>query len=638
LKSIDKKINMEVTRLFDILEHLRENYLKEDILARKENGVWIKYSTHEYIELVDNFSLGLLTLGFSKGDKIASISNNRPEWNIADMGMNQIGVIHVPIYPTISAEEHIFILNHSETKAVMLGNKSQIPKLIPLFGKAQNINYIFTFDEIQGLQSWTEIVELGKKEKNNFQNKLDECKKSISPSDIATIIYTSGTTGQSKGVMLSHNNIIQNFMPVVNLLLLNHTHRVLSFLPLCHVYERTVNYLHQYKGISIYYAESMTTIIDNLKELKINGFNTVPRLLERLHEAFLTKGKDLSGIKKIIYFWAMRLANKFEIERKRSWWYNFKLKIADKLIYTKWREALGGSICFIGCGGAALQPRLARLFMAAGFPIQEGYGLTETSPLITINHNKAPNIRFGSVGVKLENVEIKIADDGEILCKGPSVMIGYYKDEALTKSVFDDEGWFHTGDIGMIEDGRFLKITDRKKEMFKTSGGKYIAPQAIENKLKESFLISQAMVIGSNEKFASALISPNFDLLHSWCARKKIHFRDNRDLIQIPRVQERMQQEIDEVNKTLAEHEKIKRIRLVTEEWTQNTGELSPTLKLKRKVLNQKYKEIIDEIYGRNREEQPTKKNGLSLFYSKQIIRTLNKVKNIILPPNKSDN
>lgn len=588
-----------VRRTFDLLQRYKAYYShKTDVLAGKQNGSWIKYSSQDYIEKANLVSYGLLALGFRKGDRIATVSNNRPEWNFMDMGMAQIGVIHVPIYPTISSDDYMYIFCNAAPRMLLISDKMLYEKLRPVAEKSMCISSIYTFTKIEGVNNWLDIVELGKENADKYYGELEEIKTSIQPDDVATIIYTSGTTGIPKGVMLSHTNLVSNFLATVKKHTLGPEHRALSFLPICHIYERTLNYHYQYKGISIYYAENMGTILDNMKEVKPNIFVTVPRLLERIYGGIIGKGKDLSFMKKMIFFWAVNIGLRYERDHKNGKFYDFKLNLASKLIFSKWREALGGEVKYIACGGAALQPRLARLFSAAGLELLEGYGLTETSPVIAVNDPVKNMIRIGTVGPILEGVTVKIAEDGEILCKGPNVMLGYYKAPDLTAQVIDEEGWFHTGDVGILEDGIFLKITDRKKEIFKLSSGKYIAPQVIENKFKESFFIEQIMVIGENEKFASAIISPNFNFLHNWCSRHGVSFRDNSELINNPVVFERYQKEINQMNKTLGKTEHIKRFRLVTEEWSPLTGELSPTLKLKRKFLFDKYKTIIDEIYS----------------------------------------
>ena len=592
---------MQVTRTFDILTAFKKKWPgKQDALASKQNGEWRRYSISEYTEMVSLFSYGLLSMGFKKGDKIATISNNRPEWNFADMGMSSVGVVHVPIYPTISDEEFKYILTHSDARMLIVSDKSLYTRLKPISESISSLEKLYTFNQIEEVPNYNEIIDLGKQNSEKYKEELKTISEGIDPNDMVSIIYTSGTTGVSKGVMLSHDNIISNVRAVDPRFNITSNFRVLSFLPLCHIYERMVNYIYQYKGVSIYYAENMGTIADNLKELKINIFVTVPRLLERVYDKIIGKGKDLKGIKKMIFFWAVSLGLKYQ-DTGNSWWYNFRLNIARKLIFSKWQQALGGDIRFIMTGGAALQVRLARIFWAANIPVLEGYGLTETSPVLAVNYFEEPdNIRFGTVGRPLDNVEIKIAEDGEILAKGPNIMLGYYKEPEQTSDVIDQDGWFHTGDIGKIVDDKFLKITDRKKEIFKTSSGKYIAPQVIENKLKESLFIDQAMVVGENEKFVSALISPNFEFLHNWCSIHKVNFRDNSELIRIPEVAARYQKEVNKINKTLGATEQIKRFRLVHEEWSPLTGELSPTLKLRRSIIYKKYDHLMQEIFRYN--------------------------------------
>lgn len=588
---------MDVTRIFDLLNRYQDFYIKDDVLAGKKNGEWIKFSTRDYVNYSNYFSYGLLAMGFMKGDKIATVSNNRPEWNFADIGMMQAGIVHVPVYPTISVDEYKHILGHSDVKGIIISDKALYAKLKDLVAAIPSIQFVYTFNEIDGVKNWMEIIETGKNEENTWKEKLNEIRQNIKPDDIATLIYTSGTTGSSKGVMLSHKNIVTNFVATSHIQPLDHTHKVLSFLPLCHIYERMMNYHFQYKGISIYYAENLGTIADNLKEIKADGFNTVPRLLEKVYDKIVAKGKDHPGLKKQIFFWALNLGLRYELNGANGAWYEFQRKLADKLVFSKWREAFGGQVKIIVSGGSALQPRLARLFWAAQMRVMEGYGLTETAPVLAVNHAVYPNVRFGTVGPVLEGVTLKIADDGEILAKGPNLMLGYYKDPDYTSQVIDSEGWFHTGDIGVMEDGRFLKITDRKKEIFKLSAGKYIAPQLIENKFKESNFIEQIMVVGENEKFASAIIAPNFNHLHFWASKHKIHYRDNCDLVKQAEIISRMQKEVDKINKSLGEHEKIKRFRMVCDEWSPQSGELSPTLKLRRALLYEKYDAILREIY-----------------------------------------
>jgi len=590
---------MTVTRTFDILERYKEKFIKDDALAVKRNGIWEKFTTAQYIDEVNSFSCGLLAFGFKKGDKIATVSNNRPEWNFVDMGMSQIGVVHVPIYPTISNEDYLHILKHSESRIMLVSDADFYNKVKPLVDATPNIEGLYTFDQVEGIPNWSEISKLGKEKMAVLLPELTKRKAEIEPNDLMTIIYTSGTTGVPKGVMLSHYNVICNMIECLPILPIGHKERALSFLPLCHVLERMVNYIYQHEGVSIYYAESLQTVGENCREINPHCIVAVPRIIEKVYDRIISKGKDLHGIKRRLFFWAVELGLRYK-ESGNSAWYNIQRSIANKLIYVKWREALGGNLKLIVSGGAALQQRLARVFWAAGIPIQEGYGLTETSPVISVNYNYIPKMKFGSVGPVLNNVQVKIAEDGEILFKGPNLMLGYYKAPEKTKEVIDDEGWFHTGDIGELDSENFLKITDRKKEIFKLSTGKYVAPQPIENQLKESYFIEQAMVIGDGKNLTGALISPNFEFLHDWCSRYKIHYRDNVELIENPQVVARYQREIDKVNERLGQIEKIKKFQLVCEQWSTETGELSPTLKLRRKFVMDKYKHRILQVYPEN--------------------------------------
>lgn len=589
---------MVVSRIFDLVDNYIEKYPnKTDVFAGKENKVWRKVSTSEFKLKVDLISSGLIELGLKSGDKVATISNSRPEWNLTDHAILQAGMIHVPIYPTLSLDDYKYILEHSEISCVFISDKLLIQKLKPLIINIPKIQFIYTYNEVDGEKNFKEIIDLGSSNIEKNRAKIEDIKKSISENDLATIIYTSGTTGVPKGVMLSHKNIVTNFASTSFIQPLNHNHRALSFLPLCHVYERVLNYQYQYLGISIYYAENMGTIADNIKEVKPHCFSTVPRLLERIYDKIISAGKDLTGFKKKLFFWALDLAHAYELKRANGIIYSFKLSIARKLIFSKWKEGLGGNTQLIVSGGAALQVRLAKVFWASGMKVIEGYGLTETSPIISVNHLHAPNVKFGTVGPIISDVIVKIAKDGEILCKGPNVMMGYYKDSEATKEIIDSDGFLHTGDIGTLIDDKFLKITDRKKEIFKSSSGKYIAPQIIENKLKESDVIEQCIVIGENQKFASAIISPNFNFLHFWAAKHKIHYADNRDLANNPKVIERIQREVNCFNKSLALHEQVKRIRVVGEEWSVQSGELSQTLKLRRKFIQEKYADSVKSIY-----------------------------------------
>ena len=601
---------MEITRLFDLLEQGKSIYGNRPALACKQNGKWIEYTITDYIENANYVSFGLLAMGLTKGDKVATISNNRPEWNFVDMGVSQAGMVHVPIYPTISNEEYAHILDHSESKMVFVSDKQLYESIKPIAGKIPAILGVYIFNDVEGIPTWMEVVTKGKQNAEGMASKLSVIKPNVQPDDLVSIIYTSGTTGLSKGVMLSHRNFLSNVEASSQLFPLGPGDVSLSFLPLSHVYERMVSYYYQFKGISIYYAESMGTIADNLRELSPTVFVAVPRVIEKTYDKIIAKGKDLTGIKKQLFFWAVNLGYRYK-EQGNGFFYNLQLKVARRLIFSKWKAALGGKVKFIISGGAALQPRLARVFFAAGVPIYEGYGLTETSPVIAANQPVDPDcIMFGSVGPVIKNIEVKIDDDGEILMKGPSQMLGYYKSPEQTAEAIDADGWFHTGDIGKFEQGKFLVITDRKKEMFKLSNGKYIAPQVIENKLKESFFVEQAMVVGENEKFVSAIISPNFSFVHDWCSRHKIHYENNIELIKIPEVIARFQKEINTLNNQLGSHEKIKRIRLVSEQWTPQTGELSPTLKLRRRVIYDRYESILEEIYGHSKNQEARGVNG----------------------------
>ena len=586
-----------ITRVFDLLTNLKENYKKDVIIGTKKKGKWITYSTEEFYKLTQYFSSGLLELGFRQGDKIATITTNTPEWNIIDMALAQLGIIHIPIYPNLSKDEYNYIINHSESVAAFVFDQKHYNILSEI---AENIeplkNHIYGFSQIEGVKCWKEILELGEKSFEKNKNIIEQIKSQIKEDDLLTIIYTSGTTGVPKGVMLTHKNILSNAKATAKIHPLNYKHKVVSFLPLCHVYERMLNYLYLLKGMTIYYIGNLSEIAKQIKEIKPDSFNTVPRVLEIFYDKIIATGKDLEGFKKKLFFWAIELGFKYDIY-DIDWKYKLKLQIARKLVYKKVREALGGNLKMIVSGGSALQVNLQRLFWALGIKVIEGYGLTETSPVLTVNRLEAPDIKFGTVGLPLEGVTVKLAEDGEILAKGPNIMQGYYKNEEATKEVIDEDGWFHTGDAGIFVDGRFLKINGRKKEIFKLSSGKYIAPQLIENKLKSSPLIEQAIVIGENKKFASAIISPNFDYLHFYASKHKIHFNNNKELVEHPQVIKRFQKEINEINKQLAQHENIKRFRVVPDMWSSMTGELTATLKLKRNYLHKKYEHIMNEIY-----------------------------------------
>jgi len=633
---------MALSRIFDILDQYKTKYAGlEDALVYKNKGNWIKFSATDYIKYSRFFAMGLLNMGFKKGDKIATISNNMPHWNILDMGMSMIGVVHVPIYPTISSEQHEYILKHSDSRIVIVSDKLLYRRVKPIAEKLESLENIYTLNDIKDASNWVEIIHQGRENAETLSSELEKIKADIHPDDLFTLIYTSGTTGDPKGVMLSHRNLLSNAMGTSKILPLNHGERVLSFLPLCHVYERMMNYNFQIKGISIYYAEGLGNIVNNLQEVKPHGFNSVPRLLEKFYDKIIAKGKDLPKLTKSIFFWSVRLGEKYDVADRNNLWYRIRLSIARLLVFRKWQAVFGVNIRCVVSGGSSLQKRLARLFWAAGIYVIEGYGMSETSPVIAVNHYRGKNCRIGTVGPALEGTEMQISDEGEILARGPHVMLGYYKDPESTKAVIDENGWMHTGDVGQIIDDKFLQITDRKKEIFKTSAGKYIAPQVIENKFKESVLIEQLMVVGENEKFASAIISPNFNHLHHYANKYKIHYRDNQELIEKKEILNRIQKEVSEVNKNLGEHEKIKRFRLVCEEWSPQSGELSPTLKLKRKVIMQKYDALLREIYGYPIEEEKGSDKVKALLDAKKITNGLGKLiprTRFRNPENNSDN
>ena len=593
---------MEPTRIFDLLERYMLHFAdKKDALAAKINGKWSYFSAKQYNEISHYFAYGLLELGFNKGDKIITITNNRPEWNFVDMGMSMIGVIHVPVFTSMGCDEYRYVFEHSEAQMVIISDEKLYGNIKPVCDEVKTIEHVFTFNEIEDVPNWNEIIEKGKNCNDSIIHKTETLQASVLPDDPASLIYTSGTTGRAKGVLLSHRNLVQNFLAAARVFRLTPGDKYLSILPLCHVGGRMGNYQTQYSGTSIYYAESMGTIADNLREIKASGFDAVPRILEKVYDNVIAKGKTLKGMKKKIFFWAVELGLKYKPFGQKSWVYYMKLRIADKLIFSKWREALGGKVRLVGCGGASLQARHERIFWAAGLKILNMYGLTETSPVITINRQEPPLCRLGSVGALIDGVEIKIADDGEILCRGHNVMLGYFKDKELTSQAIDEEGWFHTGDVGYIEDGTFLMVTDRKKDIFKLSNGKFIAPQIIENKLKESPFIDQVMVTGEHQKFASALLVPNFNYLKNWCIANGLYNDEEiNEMIRLPGVHQVFSEEIKRLNTTLSEFEKILRFRLVPDEWSPLSGELSASLKLKRQVIENKYREMIGKIYRKN--------------------------------------
>ncbi|MQP24261.1 AMP-binding protein [Flavobacterium sp. LMO8] len=587
-----------ITRLFDFPYYQLEKYNLKDALVTKYDGEWIKTSTQEYLDKANAISRGLLRLGVNKNDKIAIISsNNRTEWHITDIGVLQTGAQTVPMYPTISAEDYEYILNHSESQYVFVSDDEVYEKLQSIKANVPSLKEVYSYNDIAGCKSWKEIIELGADAAN--QDVVEDRKNQVLTTDLATIIYTSGTTGRPKGVMLTHQNIVSDvLMSAPRVPLRAGDTRALSFLPICHIFERMLTYLYQYYGISIYFAESIEKISDNLKEVKPHVMSVVPRLLEKVYDKIYAKGADLTGIKKALFFWALNLGMDYKPYKQNGAFYEFKLKIARKLIFSKWQEGLGGELELLVSGSAALQSRLTKVFCAANIPVMEGYGLTETSPVISVNDMRNGGFRVGSVGKVLDGVEVKIAEDGEILCKGPNVMMGYYKDETQTAEVLKD-GYFHTGDIGEIDSDGFLKITDRKKEMFKTSGGKYVAPQILENTFKQSRFIEQIMVIGDGEKMPAAFIQPNFEFVREWATRNNnASFATNEELCNSKMVIDRIQEEIDVANEKFGNWEKVKRFELTPDVWSIVDGHLTPTMKLKRKIIKEKYNDLYQKIYG----------------------------------------
>jgi len=583
---------MEVTRIFDLLDFIKERYNKEICLAGKKSGKWVTYSIDQYRKTTDSVSISLLNTGITKGDKIATLSNNRPEWNIVDLAIMQIGAVHVPIYPNINDDELLFILNETEAKVIFTANNFLFSKINSLLPQIRSLQKVYTFDNVAESTNWQELIT--SVPSNTDQTKLEEVKNNISPEDLATIIYTSGTTGLPKGVMLSHRNLVSNFIAASKTMNLDSSHTTLSYLPLCHVYERMLNYKYQYLGISVYYAESLAGIISNFQEVKPTVISSVPLLLEKIFDNIIEKGNALKGLKKMFFVWAMKLALKYNLNQKHSLAYKIQLKIAD-IVYKKWREALGGKLGMIICGGAALQTRILKAFWAAGMPVYEGYGVTESSPLIS--NNNYGKYKLGTVGKILDGVKVKIAEDGEILCNGPNVMMGYFNKPELTAEVIDNDGWLHTGDIGIVEEGTFLRLTGRKKDIFKTSAGVYVVPEKIENVLRQSPLISMVIVAGANQSYLSALIVPNFDNLGNWCLMNRVTFSSPSAVIMHPLVLERYKAILDQYNQNARETEQILKFRLLDKEWSINSGELTPKMSIKRNVIYKNYKKIIEEFY-----------------------------------------
>ncbi len=585
------------TRIFDILEQQASQSPLDNILSTKYNGQWEGVSTTEYYNQAQQVSRALLSLGIKKGDRIAMISsNNRTEWCVMDMGILQIGAINVPIYPTIGAEDYEYILNHSESAYCFVSCEEVLSKVRVIQKNVTSLKEVYSFNKLKDCKHWSEVLNIGAE--NNNQKEVESIKESIEPTDLATIIYTSGTTGRPKGVMLSHHNVVSNVFAASKRLPLTHGKaKGLSFLPVCHIYERVLLYIYLQNGVRVSFAESLETISENLIERKPDVMSAVPRLLEKVYDKIYAKGAALTGLKKTLFFWAVNLGLRYEPYGQNGWWYELQLKLAKKLIFSKWKAALGGNLKMISSGSAALQQRLARVFTAAGITIMEGYGLTETSPVISVNDMRNGNYRLGTVGRVIDGVEVKIAEDGEILCKGPNVMMGYYKEPEMTSSVMTG-AYFHTGDIGEIDSDGFLKITDRKKEMFKTSGGKYIAPQIIENAFKQSPFIDQVMVIGEGQKMPAAFIQPNFDYTKAWAKRKNIHMaKDNQELIKQPEIIERFQKEVDFYNKPFGKWEQVKKFELTPDVWSIEKGHLTPTMKLKRRDIKQTYLSLFNKIY-----------------------------------------
>ncbi len=585
----------EITRLFDFPYYQLEKYNLDKAFTTKYDGKWQSISSQEYIDQANAISRGLLRLGLKPNDKIAVISStNRTEWNILDIGILQIGVQNAPIYPTISAEDYEYILNHSEATYCFISDSEVLEKLNSIKANTK-LKGIYTFDTIENENHWTDILKLGEDTSN--QNDVEDRKNDVKPEDLATLIYTSGTTGKPKGVMLSHKNLVSNVLDSEKRVPFdNGKSKSLSFLPVCHVFERMILYLYQYCGVEIYFAESIEKMSDNLKEIKPHVMTAVPRLYEKVFDKIIAKGADLTGVKKKLFFWAVELGLKYEPYGKNGWWYEKQLALARKLIFSKWKEGLGGNLDLMVSGSAALQPRLTRVFAAAGMPIMEGYGLTETSPVISVNDQRKGGFQIGTVGRVIDNVEVKIAKDGEILVKGPNVMLGYYKDPKKTTEVMTGD-YFHTGDIGEISDDGFLKITDRKKEMFKTSGGKYVAPALLENMFKQSRFIEQIMVIGEGEKMPAALIQVNFEFVEEWGKRHNIIFNSTDDIITNETLHTRIQEEIDIANKDFGKWEQIKKFEITPDIWSIDEGHLTPTMKMKRKIIKEKYKNLIEKVY-----------------------------------------
>ena len=587
--------NQQFTRVFDLLTIL-DSLQKPDLFCRKLDGAWKKYSSKETLETIQDLALGFLALGVKPGEKIAIISANQPAWNFVDFATQIIGAVTVPMYPTITVEDYAFIFENAGVKFVFVEGEELYGKAKEASKNSKTIENIYTFDAVAGVDVWLDVIKMGQgKDRSVLKTLMD----AVQPNDLLTLIYTSGTTGKPKGVMLTHNNIVSNIKSIVRgqFFDLSAADKALSFLPLCHIYERTDIYMYLYYGVSTYYAESMETIADNIREVQPTMFASVPRLLEKVYDKIMAKGNDLTGIKRKLFFGAINFGLQYDPMKKLGLIDSFKLAMYRKLIFSKWKEALGGKIRLIASGSAALQPRLSRVFWAAGIPISEGYGLTETSPVISISKVSPPDFEVGCVGTVLDCVELKIAEDGEICVRGESIMPGYYNNPEATAEAIDAEGWFHTGDIGTMVDGKYLKITDRKKEIFKTSGGKYVAPQLVENKLKESSFIEQCMVVGESQKFPSALIIPEFTALTVWSKQNDIEATSPQELILNPKVIALIEQEVLLTMSTVAKYEQVKKFVLLPRLFTVSDGEITPTLKLKRKQIYAKHEAAILALY-----------------------------------------
>lgn len=588
---------MEIKRVFDILDHLKNSSSKSDILNSKENKVWVNHSVQDFYNNARLVSAGLLALGLKPGDIVSLMSNNRPEWNFVDYGAQQVAMPTAPIYPTISAEDLKFILNHSEAKAIFISDKTIYLKLVQMEDELPNLKHVFSFTKIEGVRHFSELLELGKNEP--AEARINELKNQIKEDDLLTILYTSGTTGHPKGVMITHKNMLSNVKACQHFAPFEKHWRSLSFLPLNHVYERFLNTMYLFHGVSIYYAENFETIGDNCREINPQIFVAVPRILERVLEKICAAGEKLTGFKRKLFDWSIRLAERYELDGKNGMLYELQRKICDVLVYSKWRTAVGGKIVCIVSGGAALNPRIEKVFSCANLTLLQGYGLTETCVVVAVNKFGHGNIKFGTVGPIVDNLQVKIAEeDGEILMQGPSLMKGYYKNPEATAEVIDKEGWFHTGDVGVFIDNKFLKITDRKKELFKSSSGKYISPVAIENKLKECKYIEQCMVIGEGQKFASAIIVPDMVNFKDYCKTKDIEWTGTEEMFNNDDLKKIINAHVKHVNTTLAPYEQLKRCQLVKGHWSVESGEITPKLSLKRKIIMSKYKESIGKIFS----------------------------------------